>query len=214
MVTNAPPPPPPEKPIFCNGISDKWYGYDSWVFGRYLVRILAGTYWCLSLYWWFLWSLKAGAPEWRHVGFVLWDYPVVNVATHTGRCIPKVDGLSLIKPQNNVELRLFIFATNGEKPLVCHRGFRHKTGISRRDNAGMIHCQSTWKSLWSPVTMQLTGLFYHSSPRGKKSRIDAREFLRTVFCLAACIHFSPSRVARHCSVRHYSSLPLVGVHLF
>jgi hypothetical protein len=132
----------------------------------------------------------------------------------TGRCIPKVDGLSLIKPLINVELRLFIFATNDEKPLVCHRGIRHKTGICRRENAGMIHCQSTWKSLWSPVTMQLSGLFHHSSPRGKKNRIDAYELVWTVFCLAACIHFSPSHVARHCSVRHYSSLPLVGVHLF
>jgi len=45
-----------------------------------------------------------------------------------------------VKPQISVELRLFIFATNDEKLLVCHRGIRHKTGICRRENAGMIHC--------------------------------------------------------------------------
>jgi hypothetical protein len=61
----------------------------------------------------------------------LYLYPIVNVATHTGRCIPKVDDLSLIKPQINVELRLFMFETNDEKPLVCHRGIRH---------ARMIQC--------------------------------------------------------------------------
>ena len=27
---------------------------------------------------------------------VLWDYPIVNVASHTGHCIPNVDGLSVI----------------------------------------------------------------------------------------------------------------------
>jgi len=52
----------------------------------------------------------------------------------------KVDGLSLIKPQINVELGLFIFAPNHEKPLICHRGIRHKTRIYTRENAGMIHC--------------------------------------------------------------------------
>jgi len=28
----------------------------------------------------------------------LWDYPIVNATSHTGRCKPKVDGLALIKP--------------------------------------------------------------------------------------------------------------------